>query len=151
MVRSPRKNFPSSGDIVQPLQSQPESLGARLAVTLASKEASQAPHHARGLAQARGLWRSNGILPNKTHQSFPLNIFKVNGAGHIRCFSSQFGQMENPPGHDHIDRQAGFDPIGAAQLASLNLAAALERAVEDFDAPSPRVPAQFPTDLHDLL
>jgi len=141
MIEHSGKNFPGLADIIEALQAKPDGLGARLCVALASEESAQTGHHPNGLAQSEWLrWRYR-IFANETHQSFPLHLLKIDRAGHIRGFSSELGQMKYPPRHHQIDRQTGFNAIGAAQLPSLNLAAALEGAMEYFDAPAPRIPA----------
>src|SRR6266853_1923110 len=113
MCRHLRENFPGGADVVQPLQSKPDGLRAGLSVTLASQETAQASQHADGFPQTGWLRWGNWILANKADQGFPFDLFEINGAGYIRGFPPQFGQMKNSPGHDHVDRQAGFNAIGA--------------------------------------
>jgi hypothetical protein len=48
------------------------------------------------------------------------------------------GQNPVPRREDRIDGQAGFQTVCGAELAILDLTAALEDAVEDLDAPAPR-------------
>ena len=58
-------------------------------------------------------------------------------------FAPQFGQMQDAPGDHHVDREARFDAIGAAQLPGLDLTAAFERAVIDLDAPTRGIPGDL--------
>src|SRR5437879_6842248 len=49
--------------------------------------------------------------------------------------------MKDAPGDHHIDTQAGLQAVCGAQLTVFDAATALERAMEDLDSPTPRVPS----------
>ena len=54
--------------------------------------------------------------------------------------ASQPRQIVDAPRHHCVDRQAGFQAVGGSELAILDLTAALENAVEHFDAPALGIP-----------
>ena len=58
--------------------------------------------------------------------------------------------MEDAPGDDHVHSQTGFNAVGAGQLALFDLAAALESAMVDLNAPAPGVPVQLFDRLRDI-
>ena len=80
---------------------------------------------------------------NMNRQSFPFCVIEENGAGKIRRFATEFSQVENTPGNDHIQGETRFDAIGIGELAILNLAAAFDHAVVDLNAPALGVPSQL--------
>src|SRR5437588_7919694 len=49
--------------------------------------------------------------------------------------------MKDAPGDHHIDTQAGLQAVCGAQLTVFDAAAALERAMEDLNSPTPGVPS----------
>ena len=57
-----REDFIGFGDIVEPLQAQPERLGAGVAVAFASQEAAQIGDEAQGLIQRRRAAGGTGFL-----------------------------------------------------------------------------------------
>src|SRR5712692_1391833 len=145
------KYVPGGADVIQALQPKPNRLRARLSVPLASKKTAQARHQPNRFTETGRLRRRNRVLADETDQRLPLDRFKINRARHIRGFSSEFGEMKNPPGHHQVDRQTGFDAVRTAQLPSLNLAAALERAMEYFNTPAPRIPIELLAGLLEIL
>src|SRR5207247_7338073 len=48
--------------------------------------------------------------------------------------------MKDAPGDHHIDTKAGLQAVCGTQLTVFDAAAALERAMEDLDSPTPGVP-----------
>src|SRR5260370_30062839 len=151
MVEHFGKNAPGGADVIQALQPKPNRLRARFTVPLASKKTAQARHQPNRFTQTGRLRRRYRVLVDETDQRLPLDRFKINRAGHIRGFSSEVGEMKNPPGHHQVDRQAGFDAVRTAQLPSLNLAAALDPSMEYFNAPSPRIPIELLAGLLEIL
>ena len=151
MIEHFETNLPGGTDIIQALQPKPDCLRARFSVSPASKKTAQTRHHPNGLTETGWLRRRHRILADETDQSFPFELLEIDRAGHLRGFSSELGEMKNPPGHHQIDRQTGFDAIRTAQLPSLNLATALERAMEYFDTPAPRIPIELLAGLLEIL
>jgi hypothetical protein len=84
-----------------------------------------------------GTWR---VMKKKTACHCASSKKTAHGTSGI---SAQFGQMHDSPRHQQINAQAAFDPFGAAQLPLFDLAAALERAVIDFDLKAQAVPLHF--------
>src|SRR5690242_8962129 len=84
-----------------------------------------------------------GITGEERLQCFPFMFFEKDRTGYIWSFAAEFDEMIDAPGDNHIDRQAGFDRGGVAELSLFDLAAALESLVIDLNTPTLRVPIQF--------
>src|SRR5262245_29317435 len=117
--------------------------GAGFPITLAPEKATQGGNHACRLPQCRRLLRGNRFLGNVSTESFPFGFFEENRTGYVRSFTAKLYKMEDAPGDDHIQSQAGFNAVDAGQLTFFNLAAALERAMVDLNSPAAAVPGHL--------
>ena len=83
---------------------------------------------------------AGGFLVVNTDQHLALVLIEVYVGRQVRDVASELGHMVDAPGHDQVDGQAGLEPIGVAELSLLDAAAALQGAMEHFDAPAVGVP-----------
>ena len=74
------EDFPGGSDIVKALQTQPERLGARFAVTLAPQKATQHGYQPHRFSERRRFGRRHGIFCDISQQGSPFRFFKVDRA-----------------------------------------------------------------------
>ena len=104
-------------------------------------EAAEHGDHDDHLAEG-GRLRRGRLSGLEDDDGLPLIVVEDGGAGHVGDGASEPGEMLDAPGDDHVDGEAGFEAVGGAELSFLDLAAALEGAVEDLDVPSAGIPSQ---------
>ena len=118
------------------MQTSPEGDWAWLAVTLTPHEAAQFCQPAHRLARARrGPWGC-GVSVNATPQGFPFGPIQPGADGRLGFFPGRLAQRQHPPRHHLINCQGPLQAGGTLQLTLLDLAAALEYFVDDFDLPA---------------
>src|ERR1700675_1144684 len=110
------EKLPGHGNVIEPLQPQPEGLATRLPVAFASQKPPQARHEADRRAQARRLRRQLRCVMHKAPEGLPFMVVKEHRTGDVRRVAAQLGQMQDPPRHDHVDGQAVLQPPGATEL-----------------------------------
>ena len=91
-------DLPHLGYVIQSLQAKPEGLGARFAIALAGKKATEHGHHSGCFPQGRRLF--DRFLGDERSKRSPLRFFEVHGAWNIRGFPAQFSEVVNSPRHD---------------------------------------------------
>jgi hypothetical protein len=120
------RNAERGGDVVHSLEAAPQGLGSRLAIGFAGEEAAELGDGANHLPQRRwllGRWLT-GLEDVMT--AFHWSSWKATVQGRSGRGAAQPGQTMAAPGHDGIDGQAGFQTVCGADLAILDLTAALE-------------------------
>src|SRR5215207_131902 len=124
------------GVVSEVLEAAPEGDGSRIAIGGAGEEAAELGDPADGLAQGgRRGWRGRGAMDDAV-EGLPLVRVEEARAGQVRHRPCQQGGEEDAPGDDAVERQAASEPVGRLELSGLDLAAALEDLVPDFDAPA---------------
>jgi len=140
--------LPQRSQIVKTLETQPKRFGSRFSIAFSSQKPAKAGGPMNRFSQCGWVLGRTRILPDVRRQRFPFGFFKKHCVGHVRRLTSQLGQVENTPCDHHVNRQAGLDPIGMAQLPVFQLATVFQRPVIHFNPPTPRIPSQF---LHRFL
>src|SRR6266481_9099454 len=138
-----RHELPHLFEVVQVLQAKPYRFGAGSTIAFASEIAAESSYPCNGLTQCRRISWGNGFFLDMGIKCLPFGLFEKHSAGDVGRFTAQFDQVEDAPGDNHIDSEAGFDTAGAAQLTFFDLATAFQRAMVNLDSPSARIPSQF--------
>ncbi len=110
---------------------------------LPAQESAQSRHEVDRLAKRRRSGRRGRRSGKEAEQGLPFGVLEVDRTRDVRNLSAELGEMENAPCDDQIDRDAHLKTMRRGELAILNSAAALERAVIDLDLPAQGVPGEL--------
>lgn len=106
---------------------------------LASKMAPEAGHPEDGLAQARRRGRGGAPLDDKISRP-PFPWVEDHFAVQVGTNAPEHQGEQNPPGDDHVQSEAGQQPLLGFQAQLLDLASAFQYVEVDFDAPTHAIP-----------
>src|ERR1700730_331017 len=116
------------------LQAEPNRLRTGRVGTLAIDIAAKLRDETHHLAQPRRFLRwvfSADPLPSR----FPFGRFEYRFATHLGATPSQATDIQCPPGHDQVYRQASQQTIKLLKPSLLHAAPRLEHTEEHFDHP----------------
>ena len=99
------EDLPAEGNVMQPLQAQPDRLRARLILTLPVHVTAQLCHQPNHLLKPRWFLGRLLALHHPVHR-LPLRRLEYRLTTDLRATPSQPADVQDPPGHDQVYRQA---------------------------------------------
>jgi hypothetical protein len=126
-------------ECVQPWRALPDGFDAGLSVPLPGEEPAELGEIPPQLAQwGRGRRRVTVVLHRI--EGIPRLGFKDHLTGHLGIGTARHGDMVEPPGHDHINRQGIQSPLLRLHAQRFNLTPLLESPGKAFHCPSTAIP-----------
>ena len=128
------EQLPAEGHVVHALQAEPNRLRAGRIVPLPVHVAAQLRHHPHHLRKRRRCcrWRS---ATDDAVDRFPFRWLEDRFAANLGATAAQTANVQSPPGHDQIHRQARQQTVDVFEPPPLDPAARFQRPEKHLDHP----------------